>query len=527
MSAATLPTDQPRAADLNPARDGTIRLFWIFAAGHVAVWMAVCLLTQPNPPLDMMEMVSWGNHLEWGYYKHPPMPAWIAWGSVELFGKTAWPLYLATQLTIVASMWAAWQLARRMLRPWPALCAALVLEASYFFSVIATNWNHNVTVRLFWALTVLFLYRAIVENRPRHWLAAGACLGLGMLSKYDIGALVLSMMAFSLLNRRVRPLLRTPGPYLMALVALVIFALHFWWICNHNFSTITYAMRRGELHEARWISHLLNPLEFLAVQLLGLPAMLLAASPLAGWFTRRSDGRTTTGNAADSRATGDSREMPAADRIFARDFLFAAVLGPAAVDLLVSLVTGAFMPALWGASLWAFVGVAIIFFFGSQGTPSQCRRAVVFCAVAGLLFAGGRAYGNLRRVHLAGKPAHMQFPGRELAAEVDRRWAKQSDRPLRIVAGPWWEAGNVSFFSPGATIVYGDMNTRECPWCDDEQLRCEGGVIVWPLDGEPKPPDLATRFPKAVELEPIVLHWQNAPNTPPIRIEMAIVRPAN
>src|SRR5580704_12893040 len=106
MSIATLLAEPPRAIELRPARDATVRLFWIFAAAHVAVWMAVCLLTHPNAPLDMIEMISWGNHLEWGYYKHPPMPAWIAWASIGLFGKVAWPIYLATQLTLVASMWA-------------------------------------------------------------------------------------------------------------------------------------------------------------------------------------------------------------------------------------------------------------------------------------------------------------------------------------------------------------------------------------------------------------------------------------
>ena len=214
-------------------------------------------------------MISWGNHLEWGYYKHPPMPAWIAWGSIALFGKVAWPIYLATQLTLGRQHVGGVAVGPEDAAPWAALCAALMLEGCYYFSLVGTNWNHNVIVRLFWSLAILLLYRAITENRLWQWLAAGACLGLGMLSKYDIAALALSMLAFALLDRRVRPLLRTPGPYWMAITALAIFAPHAWWAYCHGFSTIAYAIERGQIHESHWTSHLLNPLLFLGIQLRG------------------------------------------------------------------------------------------------------------------------------------------------------------------------------------------------------------------------------------------------------------------
>ena len=60
------------------AQDPTIRLFWLLMAGHFFVWVAVCLLTQPNMPLDMVEMLYWGQQWQLGYHKHPPLPAWLA-----------------------------------------------------------------------------------------------------------------------------------------------------------------------------------------------------------------------------------------------------------------------------------------------------------------------------------------------------------------------------------------------------------------------------------------------------------------
>ena len=83
----------------------------------------------------------------------------------------------------------------------------------------------------------------------------------------------------------------------------------------------------------------------------------------------------------------------------------------------------------------------------------------------------------------------------------------------------------MSFYSPGRTIVYGNLDPDECPWCDDEQLHREGGVIVWPLDGLGPLPDVAERFPEAIELDPITLPWQSDGHPPPIRVGMAIVPP--
>ena len=59
------------------------RYFYWLAAGHFVVWTVACLATQPNATLDTVEMVFWGRHWLWGYYKHPPLPAWIS-SSVDL-----------------------------------------------------------------------------------------------------------------------------------------------------------------------------------------------------------------------------------------------------------------------------------------------------------------------------------------------------------------------------------------------------------------------------------------------------------
>ncbi|MBC7716569.1 MAG: glycosyl transferase, partial [Pseudorhodobacter sp.] len=41
-----------------------------------------------SPPVDNIEQLTWVRSLQWGYYKHPPLPTWLLWLTVQGFGLT-------------------------------------------------------------------------------------------------------------------------------------------------------------------------------------------------------------------------------------------------------------------------------------------------------------------------------------------------------------------------------------------------------------------------------------------------------
>ena len=59
-----------------------------------AVWLAHLSYTSLSPPTDNIEQLTWVGALEGGYYKHPPLPTWLFWVPVQLFGVTAWTSYV-------------------------------------------------------------------------------------------------------------------------------------------------------------------------------------------------------------------------------------------------------------------------------------------------------------------------------------------------------------------------------------------------------------------------------------------------
>jgi 4-amino-4-deoxy-L-arabinose transferase-like glycosyltransferase len=136
-----------RIAVTRIAPDATVRLFWAFVAAHVAAWIAET--------------------------------CWLVCGSVD------WPLYLASQVCVAACLWAAWQMARDTLPPWPALAAALVLETSLYFTFTTPEFNNKLPAKAGWALATLAVWRGLVRHDWRWWAGAGAAFGVALLSKYD------------------------------------------------------------------------------------------------------------------------------------------------------------------------------------------------------------------------------------------------------------------------------------------------------------------------------------------------------
>src|SRR5262249_11504239 len=111
-------------ASMTPAR--ATRCFWLLAVGHVVVWTVVRILTEPNAPLDVVEMAYLGHEWQLGYANHPPLAAWVTEAAVRLGGGSIWVVYLVSQIAMVACLWAAWRLGRALMSPGVALLGAAV-----------------------------------------------------------------------------------------------------------------------------------------------------------------------------------------------------------------------------------------------------------------------------------------------------------------------------------------------------------------------------------------------------------------
>ena len=478
---------------------------------HVVIWTALPALLSHNLQLDLAEDLALGKEWQLGYWKHPPLPWWLADLAYRASGDVR-AVYLLGPLSAAICMYLIWLLGRDIIGGFQALIAVLALEGIHFFNFSVPKFAHDQMQLPFWALTGLFLYRALTRERLVDWLIAGAALALCFWSKYAAFALAGSIALFLLLDARARRMLATPGPYLMALAFLVMIAPNLQWLIESDFLPLRYVDARAKL-ATHWYHVITYPLQWTASQIVYLaPAILMLALALFG---------------VPRSGSFDDRDDKYA---FARRYVMMLALGPFAVTTLIALVLGRLPVAMWGYPLWSFAPLAALMWFGPVSEPARLRRfAAAFLAIFVAMPLAYAAVEGLEPL-VRNRPKATQFPGPALAREVTQKWREKFATPLRYVGGGEFASNNIAVYSADRprVIVHADVSIS--PWIDPADLRRRGAVLVWE-DGQVDAAGLAqlrSRFPGLDVQEPIVLPrltFVANGSLPPARVHLAIVPP--
>ena len=122
-------------------------------------------------------------------------------------------VYVLSQLCVVVTYWAVFTLGRRILGAAHAAMAILLMAGISVFTVPTLEFGPSVLAMPLTALTLLFGYRALADNRRGDWIASGIALGLLLLTTYA-GLILLALMAlFVAATARGRSRLGSIGPW--------------------------------------------------------------------------------------------------------------------------------------------------------------------------------------------------------------------------------------------------------------------------------------------------------------------------
>ena len=504
--------------------DPTVKVFWAIAIGHLLLWVLICVITQPNLPLDMVEMIYWGQQWQWGYHKHPPLPAWTAAAVWEFSGSQPWAMYLTAQCTVVTTFWAVWKLAREIVSPWLAICSVTVMEGCYYCSYMINDINNTIMTRPMWALAIVFMYWALVRKtaaqRTRYWCLTGVVIGLGMLCKYYMAVLVIAFLMVPILIPHTRRALKTAGPWLMAMISIGIFLPHVIWMVDNDFITIEYVLNRSDdaaVHSVTGnvLKHLTSPISFLLSQTGAvLPVLLLMWPLVKGWNLNRSFNTSTTDSTMASN--------------FDQKYLAVVVLGPLAVYVVVSAVWGVSIRSMWGGPLFSFLGLFVLTTFLVHEHEHKVRSVIRSSLLVGGVMALALFVRNGFGPAVRGELSKVHFPGADVALEVNRRWQQLHGDPLKIVGGQMFVAGCVGVYSDSHIDVFGGLVAEENPWVSDLRMAQSGGMVVWDKDdyGDAPPQDWLTRYPTAELMEPIIYKTHALTGDVDAEVGVIIVHPA-
>ena len=184
---------------------------------------------------DELQFLSDARHLDWGYVSYPPLTPFIERISLNLFGLSMIGLRLFSvigqMLVIVVSGLMARDLGGGRLAQFTTALAVALSPLPIFE---ATEFQYTSFAFLWWVLVAWFTIRLLKTDNPRWWIAIGAALGLGLMTKYAIIfyiAGILGGMAFS----PARKFFASKWFWAGVCIALLIFLPNFIWLVRHDF----------------------------------------------------------------------------------------------------------------------------------------------------------------------------------------------------------------------------------------------------------------------------------------------------
>ena len=419
-------------------------LFYIFITTHFIIWTLVPTLTNNNLPLDTIEHLAWGSNLDWGFNKHPPVVAFVLEFFYQIFGAQDWAYYLLSQIFVIISFFVVFKLAEEFFKNKVfSLLSVLLLEGIYFYNFTTPEFNVNVCLMPFWALTVLYLWKGFKDNKIIDWFLVGLFAGLGFLSKYLFIYLGLAMDIFILYMIYKNKFKFNFRPFVSVIPFFIVLLPHLIWLTENNYITITYGLHRTGAEDPDILNHIKHPLIFLGKQIGILIPFFLMLFYLINKFKYKISFKD--------------------DKLL---FLLVINIVPIALVFLTSMILGVKIRTMWMTPFYLFFGVLVIYIFQSQINLNKLKGFTTLFIILFIFSPFAYAYVSITKTD-----KRTDYPGKKEAEKVKLFYKNQNQvtGEMAFVKGNEWVAGNLSYhLEERPKWIYDQSNVFIC----NKDLEC-------------------------------------------------------
>jgi 4-amino-4-deoxy-L-arabinose transferase-like glycosyltransferase len=189
---------------------------------------------------DELATLDDARHLAWGYVAYPPLTPAVAHVALVFFGPSLPGLRLFAALAQGAAMLLAGLMARELGGGRRAqVVAALAVGIAPISLLQGALFQYVGFDYLWWVVAAYCTIRLLRSENPRWWLAIGAAIGLGMLTKYTMAFCVAGLVA-GVLVTSARLYLRSRWLWGGAALALLIVLPNILWQAQHGFVSLEF-----------------------------------------------------------------------------------------------------------------------------------------------------------------------------------------------------------------------------------------------------------------------------------------------
>ena len=184
---------------------------------------------------DELATLEDARHLDWGFVAYPPVTPFFARLSLMLFGTSLagfrFFAAVAEAIAVAHTGLMAREIGGRREAQVVAAVAAIpfCLAGGALMQYVSFDY-------LFWVLIAYFVVKLLKTEHPRWWLAIGACMGLGLETKYTMGFFAIGIVVAVVLTDARRYLKIKWLWYGVALSILILLPNLIWQARNHFIS---------------------------------------------------------------------------------------------------------------------------------------------------------------------------------------------------------------------------------------------------------------------------------------------------
>jgi 4-amino-4-deoxy-L-arabinose transferase-like glycosyltransferase len=396
--------------------------------GFIVVWLAFLVIAYLGGDLhsDVLETWTLGRSVDWSYSKHPPLMGWVARAWTLVFPLTNWSFQLLALTNAAFALWTVDLISRRFVRGDKRMIVLLLLMLLPIYQFHAQRFNANAVLLAAWPLATYCFLRSF-ETREFRWaVAAGATAAIAILGKYYSVFLIGSFVFAAICHPQRRAYFNSWTPWISTVVGFAALVPHLDWLAVNGAPPFAYALTR---HAGKaFAPSLIEALLFI------LGVALVLAIPTVPWVLIA--GNRLKKFSQDFRAMNPGLIL-----------LFLVSVGTIIFPAITSVAMGTDMPPIWAIQgLFLF---AVLIVCGTSYPIERFYSVNLAVVVIGIAVV---AVVVVAPIHALYRNIHPLHEGRnfyqQAAAELTRRWHKQSDAALAAVGGDEGLAFATAFYSP-------------------------------------------------------------------------------
>ena len=427
-------------------------LFLIFVLSHMVIWTFIPTLTNNNLPLDTIEALAWGSNLDWGFNKHPPMSAFFPELFFQIFGAQDWAYYFLSQLFVLIAFYYVFKLSYEILGNFKlSLISVLLLESIYFYNFTTPEFNVNVCQLPFWSLVVYYSWKIYdsKEIKFKDCFLIGFFAAIGFLSKYLFIYLLASIILLFIYLVFYKKNKKFDFKYIITLEVFIVFLVpHLVWLFNNDFITITYGLKRTGLEDPDIFDHIKYPFLFLFKQI----GILIPFFFLIWLLINKIKFKI---NLKDKKLL----------------FLIFINIMPIFLMFISSIILGSKIRTMWMTPFYLFFGLFFVYLFQLQINLKKINSFLY-----GFLFLFFLSPILYSYVSISQTDKRTDYPGKQIAAKVQKTWDQDFDKEIQFVTGDEWKAGNLSYHLKSRPKWEGFTNSKTLN--DSSQFICVDDVCL-------------------------------------------------